>query len=203
MIMRLARRWRRRPVPPDWFHVTVGAGTLLAAGFSLDIRSGPRENRLVVGENSMLQCQITFERAVGTIKIGSNTYIGGSHLICADQIEIGSDVLIAWGCTLIDHNAHSIRWSERADDLRAWREGLRSDLSVAADLKNWSVVPMAPLHIEDKAWIGFNSILLKGVTVGQGAIVGAGSVVTKDIPPWTIAGGNPARVIRELEDDER
>jgi galactoside O-acetyltransferase len=60
-----------------------------------------------------------------------------------------------------------------------------------------------PVKIEDKVWIGFNSIILKGVTVGEGAIVGAGSVVTKDVPPYTIVAGNPARIIRELTPEER
>jgi len=58
-------------------------------------------------------------------------------------------------------------------------------------------------NIKDKAWIGFNSIILKGVTIGEGSIVGAGSVVTKDIPDWSIVGGNPAKVIREISENER
>jgi acetyltransferase-like isoleucine patch superfamily enzyme len=59
------------------------------------------------------------------------------------------------------------------------------------------------VHIESDAWIGGNSIILRGVTIGEGAIIGAGSVVTKDVPSFTIAGGNPARVIRELTPSEK
>ena len=51
----------------------------------------------------------------------------------------------------------------------------------------------------DDAWIGFNSIILKGVTVGRGAVVGAGSVVTNDVPDHTVVAGNPARVIKKLD----
>jgi galactoside O-acetyltransferase len=69
--------------------------------------------------------------------------------------------------------------------------------------KVWTHVERQPVTIESKAWIGFNVIILKGVTIGEGAIVGAGSVVTKDVPPYTIVGGNPARVIREIPPDER
>jgi acetyltransferase-like isoleucine patch superfamily enzyme len=61
----------------------------------------------------------------------------------------------------------------------------------------------SPIIIEDDAWIGFNSIILKGVTIGKGSIVGAGSVVTKSVPPWTIVGGNPAKIIREIPENER
>lgn len=55
----------------------------------------------------------------------------------------------------------------------------------------------APIAIHDRAWIGSQAIILKGVTIGKGAVVAAGSVVTKDVPPYTIVGGNPARTIRE------
>lgn len=53
-----------------------------------------------------------------------------------------------------------------------------------------------PVTICDDTWIGCNAIILKGVTIGRGAIVGAGAVVTKDVPPYAIVGGNPARIIR-------
>ncbi|MCC6483663.1 MAG: hypothetical protein IT209_02355 [Armatimonadetes bacterium] len=66
--------------------------------------------------------------------------------------------------------------------------------------KDWSHVKMAPVRICDKAWIGARAIILKGVTIGEGAVIGAGSVVTKDVPAWCVAAGNPARVIRQVEE---
>ena len=60
-----------------------------------------------------------------------------------------------------------------------------------------------PVELGDDVWIGCMSVVLRGVSLGQGVIVGAGSVVTESIPPWTIVAGNPARVIRELSADER
>jgi acetyltransferase-like isoleucine patch superfamily enzyme len=57
----------------------------------------------------------------------------------------------------------------------------------------------APVVIEDDAWIGFKAIILKGVSVGRGAIVASGAVVTKDVEPWTVVAGNPAQVIKILE----
>lgn len=64
--------------------------------------------------------------------------------------------------------------------------------------KDWSNVPMKPIVIEDKAWIGFDSTILKGVTIGEGSVVGAKSVVTRNVDPYTVVAGNPAKVVRKL-----
>jgi acetyltransferase-like isoleucine patch superfamily enzyme len=64
-------------------------------------------------------------------------------------------------------------------------------------------VETRPVKICDKSWLGLNVIVLKGVEVGVGAIVAAGTVVTKSVPPWTIVAGNPARVIREIPVEDR
>lgn len=101
--------------------------------------------------------------------------------------------MIAWGTSIFDHGSHSLRFSERSRDVIDWLRGE----------KDWTGVPIASVHIDHKAWVGFGSILLPGVRVGEGAIVGAGSVVTRDVPPWTIVAGNPARVVRELLEHER
>jgi len=58
-------------------------------------------------------------------------------------------------------------------------------------------VTSKPIMIEDDVWIGFNAAILKGVTIGKGAVVGACAVVLHDVPPYTIVGGNPARRIGE------
>ena len=63
------------------------------------------------------------------------------------------------------------------------------------------MVKTALIKICSKAWIGMNCIILKGVTIGEGAIVAAGSVVTKDVKPWTMVGGNPAVYIKDVRDD--
>jgi acetyltransferase-like isoleucine patch superfamily enzyme len=178
----------------------IGTGTIVMPSFDVELRSGNIDGRISIGENSVLGCHITLEREVGNVFIGDNTYISaGTHLICAEQIEVGSNVLIAWGCNIVDHDSHSLNWLERADDVRNWREGLMSQgKNAASKLKNWRVVPMAPIHIGNKVWIGFNAIVLKGITIGEGAVVAAASVVTKDVPAWTLVAGNPARPLKEL-----
>ena len=182
------------------YPIEKGTGTIFMPGFNIDHRFGKKENRIKIGNNSVLAGPITLERDVGKVSIGNNTQIGGgTHIICACGVTIGSDVLISWGCTITDHVSHSTRWSERSSDGQNWYGGIKVSLSTAAMTKNWQVVPMAPIHISDKVWIGFNVIILKGVNIGEGAIIAAGSVVTKDVPAWTLVGGNPARVIKQLE----
>lgn len=149
--------------------------------------------KVTIGHHSMVNGKIIFEREGASVQIGDNTFIGSSGLICSKQITVGNDVLIAWGCTVVDHNSHATQFSLREKDVSEWMAGR----------KDWSHVAQEEVVICDKSWIGFNSIILKGVVVGKGAIVGAGSVVTKDVPPWTIVGGNPAQVIRELPEGER
>ena len=67
------------------------------------------------------------------------------------------------------------------------------------DPENRSATYGRPIVLEDKVWIGINSTILQGVTIGYGAIVGAQSVVTRDVPPMTIVAGNPARIIKKIE----
>jgi acetyltransferase-like isoleucine patch superfamily enzyme len=156
--------------------------------------SGKTGCALTVGKDTTVEGLIFFENHNASVSIGERTFIGGgSKLVAAESVTVGDDVLISWGVTIVDHNSHSIRFSERSKDVLDWREGR----------KDWSNVKTGPAVIGDKAWLGFNVIVLKGVTVGEGAIVGAGSVVTKDVAPWTIVGGNPARLIREIPEDER
>jgi galactoside O-acetyltransferase len=64
--------------------------------------------------------------------------------------------------------------------------------------KEWDHIAHAPVAISNRAWIGFNVSILKGVTIGEGAVVGACSVVTRDVPPYSLVAGNPARVVRTL-----
>ena len=163
----------------------------------------PLEDKIYIeiGENCLINGDFVFEIKKGTISIGDRTFIGGSTFICIDEIEIGSDVMFSWGCTIADNNSHSHIWYERENDVMSWKQGI--DENKIGAYKDWTNVKKAKITIKNKAWIGFNSIILKGVTIGEGAIVGAGSVVTKDVPDWTIVAGNPAKIIREIPENER
>lgn len=148
--------------------------------------------RISIGEQSQIIGSLIFDRENASIKIGSRVFMNGT-LIAAQSVELGDDILMAWGITVVDHNSHSVSFSKRADDVVNWQAGV----------KDWTYVKSAPVVISNKVWIGFNSIILKGVTIGEGAVIAAGSVVTKDVPPWSIMAGNPARVVREIPENER
>lgn len=145
-------------------------------------------NRLAIGERSIVQANIRFEDTGGTMRIGDRTFIGKSDLVCYRSIDIGNDVIMSWGVTITDHDSHNVDWQYRQSDVLQWSEGR----------KDWTHVPHAPVVVSDKVWVGFNASILKGVTIGEGAVVGACSVVTRDVRPFSVVVGNPARLIRML-----
>jgi acetyltransferase-like isoleucine patch superfamily enzyme len=151
------------------------------------------KNGLEVGARSLFSARVIYERPGARLRIGSRSFVGNGLMSIAECIEIGDDVMISWGSTIVDHHSHSLRASERLGDVERWLAGE----------KVWSGVKIAAVRIENRAWLGFNVSVLAGVTIGEGAIVGACSLVTNSIPPWTIAAGNPARPLRALTEEER
>jgi len=175
----LARVRRRRTIG-----IVVGSNSAVR----YDRISAVPECNIQIGRDCIINGNIIFERAGASVECGDRCYIGASHLICAERIVLGSDVVISWGVTIVDHNSHAIEWHLRSEDVLDWKLGT----------KNWEHVKVMPVELGDRVWIGFNATILKGVRIGEGAIVAAGSVVTKDVQPFTIVGGNPARVIRNI-----
>ena len=119
----------------------------------------------------------------GTISIGDDVYIGDDCIVsCAASVEIGAGTLLGHGVQIFDNNSHPVAPEARAADWQAIRStGDRGGIE------------SAPVTISERTWIGFGSIVLKGVSIGSGAVVGAGSVVTRDVAPWAVVAGNPAR----------
>ena len=142
-----------------------------------------------VGAQSIFAGRLSVDREGAVVSVGSRTYFGKSHLVAAKRVEIGDDVLISWAVTILDHHSHSLVFEERKGDVVNWLTGT----------KGWGYVPIAPVRVCNKVWIGFGATVMPGVTVGEGAIVAACAVVTKDVEPWTVVAGNPARVIKRLD----
>jgi acetyltransferase-like isoleucine patch superfamily enzyme len=114
------------------------------------------------------------------VSVGDNCYLGDGVQFYPwnERIVIGNNVLIAAGVRMITRK-HGFADLDRPMSDQGYTN--------------------APIHIEDDVWIGFGAIILPGVTVGRGAIVGAGAVVTRDVTPYTIVGGVPARLIRRRQ----
>jgi len=148
-----------------------------------------------VGNNTHLKGELLTFAHGGEISIGEYCYVGEqSHIWSAAHISIGDRVLISHNVNIFDSLTHPVNPRERH---RHYREIITSGHPVSIDLGE------APVCIRNDVWIGCLSIVLGGVTIGEGAIVGAGSVVSKDVPPFTIVAGNPAKFVRELSPDER
>lgn len=181
-------------------YIDIHPSTVLGENFNLELHApATGRNYLKTGEKSMIDSSFIFETEEGHITIGDRVHIGGgTQLISRNNITIGDDVIIAWNCTIYDHNSHSIHWEERRNDVSTEWENATNGRPVLAN-KDWSVVRSSPITIGDKVWIGFGVTILKGVTIGEGAVIAAGSVITKDIPAYTVAGGNPAQIIKEIK----
>lgn len=176
--------------------IRIHADTILLGGTQFDFRG--KGGEVAIGESSMVEANFIFESDEGKIEVGARTYIGGgTKIISRSKIEIGSDVTIGWGVYLYDHNSHSLDYRERMNDIRVQNECYRRGESLGNN-KNWAVVKSAPIVVGDKAWIGFEAVILKGVTIGEGAVVAARSVVTKDVEPWAIVAGNPAMPVGKV-----
>ena len=146
---------------------------------------------MVIGAHTHVRGQLLTFWNGGQISIGEWCYVGeGTRIWSQASISIGNYVLIAHLVDIHDTNSHPIDWKERRLDTEAILSG---------SYRTPTQTISAPVTIEDDAWIGFKATILKGVRIGRGAIVSAGAVVTKDVNPWTIVAGNPAKVIGELE----
>jgi acetyltransferase-like isoleucine patch superfamily enzyme len=187
-VIGLARKlidWRRER--GNFTRVTrVGGGTKLSG--LIDRRAAGAQ--IVIGANCLIQGHLVAERNESCIELADNVFIGDSSIVdCALAVTVERSVLISYGCIIADSDNHSLYPELRTDDLANWMDNGRHD---------WSHSAMAPVRICEGAWIGARSMILKGVTVGPGAVVGMGSVVTRDVPARTVVAGNPARIIREV-----
>ncbi len=151
--------------------------------------------KLRIGKGTHIRGELFVYPYGDGLSIGENCYVGEYSVIRSGaKITIGDNVLIAHGVTIIDNDSHEIDYLKRADSYR--------NLIVKGHPKQIGEVKAAPIIIEDYAWISYGVAILKGVKIGKGAIIGAHSVVTHDVPPFCMVAGNPARIIRRLATEE-
>jgi len=127
----------------------------------------------------------------GRVELGEYALVHGARIICDAEVIIGDYALVSWNVVFMDTCRLPLQASERRKELeRVPAHPLR----VAA-----AEGPAQPIRLERNVWVGFDACILPGVTIGEGSVVGAKSVVTHSVPPFTVVAGNPARVIRQLD----
>ncbi len=147
-------------------------------------------SEVLTGENCLIEGVLTTYTENSKIRLGKGVFIGKNSIVgCALSIEIGNNVLISFDCVIQDSDTHSTDYLRRRNDTTDWLNGT----------KDWNNIPSKPITIGNDAWIGARSNILKGIYIGAGAIIGAGSVVTKNVDAFTIVAGNPAKFIKAIE----
>ena len=155
----------------------------------VDNFSGVKES-IIIGNHCHIRGQLLVFPYAGKIEIGDYCYLGeGSRIWSENCVTIGNRVLIAHNVDIHDSNDHPLDYKERHQHY--------CDILKVGFLEKYNLCSK-PIVIEDDAWIGFGAAIMKGVTIGKGAIVAAHAVVTKDVPPYVVVAGNPAQIIKRL-----
>lgn len=150
------------------------------------------QSRIVIGSNCVFRsaywsnevgvnrpCMLSTLAPSAELLIGDGCGLSGTVIAAAESVVLGNNVLCGANVTIMDTDVHEPEFPMRGRAVHA------------------------PVVIEDGAWLGLNVVVLKGVTIGQGAVVAAGSVVVKSVPPRAIVAGQPAVVVRELDSSTR
>lgn len=185
----------------DWYHGTIpenvkleGEAYLETTYSFLHYRSESPEG-VRIGHGATVYLGTMFDIGPhGRVSVGTYSLVNGAWIICDAEIEIGDYALISWNVVLMDTYRVSL------DPLARRRELERVPAHPLRRITGETAA--RPIRIERNVWIGFDCCVLPGVTIGEGSIVGARSVVAGNVPPYTLVGGNPARVIRRIQNDE-
>lgn len=149
-------------------------------------------SNIKIGNHGIVACSL-YALYGGKIEIGNNIFIGnGTTIQAKESIKIGDNVIISTGVTIVDNNNHPIE-----PEMRLKMSACKNYMD--DELWTWKYADSKPIIIEDNVWIGKNSVIMKGTTIGKGSIIALGAVVTKDVLPYTIVAGNPAKVVKVLK----
>lgn len=148
-----------------------------------------RPGSIVIGDHCRVYGRLQTQ-GNGEIHMGNHSCIYTRSVVgSVNHIRIGSCVIISNHVHIYDNNNHPTDPQVR---MKMCQDGFEGDAW------RWVHAESAPIVIEDNVWIGEYAAILKGVTIGEGAVVASHAVVTKDVPPYTIVAGNPARVVKEI-----
>lgn len=166
------RLWARIFVIP--FFIQKGKGAIIRRSVRLDLIPS---KKLILGKYSIIEQYALINNQMGDIIIGDNTHINTRSKIVG-PVTIGNNVIMG-GDSQITGLTHNYRDVTRP----ICKQGVTPERTV----------------IEDDVWIGGNSCIIQGLTIGTHSLIAAGSVVTKSVPPYSVVGGNPAKLIRQYD----
>lgn len=159
-----------------WLNLSIHPESYVTIGSAVRINSGFDRN--AVGGEGRTGLQVA---RGGRLTLGTGVAMSNVTIVCSQQIVIEDEVFIGGGCRIYDTDFHAVHAEERVVHRTAPKT--------------------APITIGRRSFIGGHSLILKGITIGEGAVIGAGSVVTRDVPPYQIWAGNPIRLIGRVAQD--
>ncbi|HEX8028633.1 MAG TPA: acyltransferase [Vicinamibacterales bacterium] len=176
--------WTHGTLPSN---VRVGVDSTVAGEGIFRRFHSRRDPALVIGAHCSLDGVQFAAGEQGVITIGDYCYLTNAILLCELELRIGNYVVIGWNTTLADTDFHPLAPALRIADAIA--------CSPQGAGRPRPVIPQRAVIIDDDVWIGPNATILKGVHIGAGSFIEAGSLITRDVPPRSRIAGNPAVVI--------
>lgn len=170
---------------------TLGTGTIVTGGRAFARFFAKRADALAIGQHCTLDGVTFAVGKAGRLVIGDHCYATGAVLLSELDVRIGNRVMLAWNVTISDTDFHPIDPELRIADAEA--------CSNVSNGRSRPEIPCKPVVIEDDVYIGPNATILKGVRIGAGSWIEAGSLVTHDVPPRSRVIGNPGRVVGGVE----
>lgn len=182
-------RWTEGALPPN---VRLGINTLVTDHLAFKRFHSKLPDALVIGAHCTMD-GVHFDLGEqGRMVVGDYCYFTNAVLLCELEVRIGNYVAIGWNTTIADTDFHPLAPAERVADAIA--------CSPLGKGRPRPPIAKRPVIIEDDVWIGPNATILKGVRIGAGAWIEAGSLVTRDVPPGSRVMGNPAQIIGQVAD---
>jgi acetyltransferase-like isoleucine patch superfamily enzyme len=180
-------RWINGNLPEN---VRIGSNSIITSDYAFKRFHSKLNPGLIVGDNCTMDGVHFAIGEKGYIEIGRYCYFTNAVLLCELEIEIGDYVVIGWNTTIADTDFHPIAPAERIADSIA--------CSPLGKNQTRPEIVRKKVVIEDDVWIGPNATILKGVRIGTGAFIEAGTLVVSDIPPRARVIGNPAQIIGKV-----
>jgi len=182
----------------DWYPGTVPANVVLEeeayleTSYSFQLFRSEEPAAVRIGRGASVYLGVMFDLGrQATVRIGQFALLNGARIICDSSITIGDYCLISWNVVLMD----TVRLPRAVAPRRRELERVPKREPRQARSRQQG----RPICIEPNVWVGFDVCVLPGVRIGEGSVIGARSVVVENVPPYSVAVGNPARIVRTLE----